>query len=219
MAQRGWRRVVAIGSAALLLLGGAIYSVPVTRAALEDAAGGVEGVFSGWLTGDSAEAPGRPAGAGDGGPEYLYDHAYAGEPRVIAEAGGYKLFAYVEPSGGIGFDLGDTGVGLGFEADELGREPLHILGPGAMQHADAHGHVPLFGVAARGVTSIELTYETGPPLQVEGVTGGFVLLAEPARGPREVLALDADGEVLGRTLVDYSPHPGPRIDWQAYVAG
>jgi hypothetical protein len=213
-----WRRPAAIALAALLLLAVALYSVPTTRAALEDAGGAVGGVFSGWLGGDSVDAPGRPLEAGEKAPEYLYDHGYAKDPRVIASAGGYSLYAYIEPSGGIGFDLGDTGVGLGYErAAELGSEPLHVLGPGAMQHADAEGHVPLFGIAAKEVTAVELTYTSGTPLRVEGVEGGFVLLAEPGREPHEVLALDAQGEVLGRQLVDDSPHSGPQIDWQGYV--
>jgi hypothetical protein len=38
--------------------------------------------------------------------------------------------------------------------------------------------------------------------------GGFVLLAEPRRGPHEVIALDASGAVVGRQLVDDSQHNG-----------
>lgn len=216
-----WRRPATVALAALLLLAVALYSVPTTRAALEDAGGAVGGVFSGWLGGDSADAPGKPLEAGEKLPEYLEyldDPHQAKDPRVIAEAGGYKLYSYIGSSGGLNFDLGDTGVGMGFEsAAELGDTPLYVLGPGAMRHADAEGHVPLFGIAAKEVTAVELTYAAGPPLRVEGVEGGFVLLAEPGREPHEVLALDAQGEVLGRQLVDDSPHSGPRIDWQGYV--
>lgn len=216
-----WRRPATVALAALLLLAVALYSVPTTRAALEDAGGAVGGVFSGWLGGNSAEAPGKPLEAGEKLPEfleYLDDPHHAREPRVIAEAGGYKLYSYIGSSGGLNFDLGETGVGMGFEsAAELGEAPLYVLGPGAMQHADAEGHVPLFGIAAKEVTAVELAYASGPPLRVEGVEGGFVLLAEPGREPREVLALGAQGEVLGRQLVGDSPHAGPRIDWQGYV--
>jgi hypothetical protein len=81
---------------------------------------------------------------------------------------------------------------------------------------DAEGRVPLFGIGAKEVAAVELTYTSGPP-QVEGVEGGFVLLAEPGREPHEVLALGAQGEVLGRQLVDDSRHSGPQIDWQGYV--
>lgn len=205
--------------AALALLGVALYSVPTTRAAIQDAGGSVGGVFASWLGGDSADAPGKPLGAGEKAPEYLYENGFAKEPRVIAEAGGYKLYSYIGPSGGLNFDLGDTGVGMGFEsAAELGDAPLHILGPGAMQHADPEGHVPLFGIAAKPVSTVELTYSSGPPLRVTGVAGGFVLLAEPGRGPVEVIAFDAKGNEVGRQKVDDSPHSGSRIEWDAYLS-
>jgi hypothetical protein len=217
-----WRRLAAPGLTALALLAAGLCSVPVTRAALEDARGTVGGVFSGWLGGDSAEAPGKALDAGKTLPEYLEyldDPHHAKDPRVIAEAGGYKLYSYIGTSGGLNFDLGDTGVGMGFEsAAELGDGPLYVLGPGAMQHADAEGHVPLFGIAAQSVKSVELTYESGPPLRVDGIDGGFVLLAEPSREPREVLALDSRGDVVGQQPVDNSPHAGVRIDWQEYVS-
>jgi hypothetical protein len=221
----GWRRLAAPGLAALVLLASGLYAVPATRAAIDQAAG----TFAGWVSGDSADAPGRPLGVGEQAPNYFYDHHFAREPRVIAEAGGYKLFAYIEPSGGLGFDLGDTGVGMGIaDPGELEDHALYVLGPGAMQTADdpghparqltdPEGHVPLFGIAARAVASVELTYESGPPLAVDGIDGGFVLLARPSRGPREVVAFDAEGNVIGRQPIDDSPHSGPQIDWRDYV--
>jgi hypothetical protein len=219
----GWRRPLVAGLAAVLLVAAGLWSVPVTRAALEDAGASVGGVFSGWLGGDAANAPGRPLRSDEPAPAeptptYLYDHQAAKEPRVIAEAGGYKLYSYIGPSGGLNFLLGGD-VGLGFEnIAELGKVPVHVLGPGARQHVDADGHVPLFGIAARSVKSIELTYESGPPLRVDGIDGGFVVLAEPARGPREVVALDSRGDVVGRQSVDDSPHAGIRIDWRQYIS-
>jgi hypothetical protein len=212
-------RLVVAAAGVLALLAATLYSVPVTRAALEEAGGSVGGVFTGWLGGDSAEAPGRPLGAGEEAPRFLYEGDFAKDPRVIAEAGGYKLYAFVEPSGGLGYDLGDTGVGGGIPRDQLGDAPLEVLGPGAMQHPDRHGYVPLFGFAARSVESVELTYESGPALRVDGVEGGFVLLAEPRREPREVIALNASGERVGSQLIDYSRHPGVRIDWRQYLPG
>lgn len=202
----------------LALVGATLYSVPATRAAIEETGGSVGDVFSGWLGGNHADAPGTPLGSGEAAPEYLYNNYSAKEPRVIGEAGGYKLYAYIGPSGGLGFDLGNTGVGMGFEsAAELGGAPLHVLGPGAMQHADSQGHVPLFGIAARSVSSVELTYASGPPLRVSDVNGGFVLLAEASRGPIEVIAFNASGKEVGRQLVDDSSHPGPQIDWNSYA--
>jgi hypothetical protein len=201
--------------AALVILGAALYSVPPTRAAIEGAGESVGGVFSGWLGGDSAEAPGRPLEASEKLPEYMEYLRDGKEPRVIAEAGRYKLYSYIGSSGGLNFELGGTGVGLGYEsAAELGNAPLHLLDGGAGHHADARGQVPLFGIAVRSVSSVELTYESGPPLRVSGVEGGFVLLAEPSRGPIEVIALGADGKEIGRESIDYplvdeSPEPPP----------
>jgi len=199
--------------AALVLLGAALYSVPPTRAAMEGAGESVGGVFSGWLGGDHAEAPGKPLEAGEKLPEYQEYLHDTKEPRVIAEAGRYKLYSYIGPAGGLNFELGGTGVGMGFEsAAELGDAPLHLLNPGARHHADAQGHVPVFGIAIRSVSSVELTYESGPPLRVSGVEGGFVLLAEPSRRPTEVIALGVDGKEVGRESIDYplveeSPEP------------
>jgi hypothetical protein len=218
-----WLRPMAAGLAVLLLVAAGLWSVPATRAALEGAGESVGGAFSGWLGGDSVDAPGRPLRTDEPAPAeptptYLYDHHAAKEPRVIAEAGGYKLYSYIGSSGGLNFLLGG-GVGLGFEnLAELGKAPLHVLGPGARHHADAEGHVALFGIVAKEVTAVELTYASGPPLHVDGVEGGFVLLAEPARGPREVVAFDSAGDVVGREAVDDSPHAGARIDWQRYLS-
>ncbi len=77
--------------------------------------------------------------------------------------------------------------------------------------------MPLFGLTARSVARVELTYEKGQPLRVDGVQGGFVLLAEPDRSPRAVVAYDAMGRELGRQLVDDSEHKGPAIDWTQYL--
>lgn len=210
-----WLRPLAAALAALLLVAATIWSVPTTRAALEDVGESVGGAFSGWLGGDAADAPGRPLRSDEPAPAeptptYLYDHQSAKEPRVIAEAGGYKLYSYIGSSGGLNFLLGG-GLGFGFEdIAELGKAPLYVLGPGARQHADAEGHVALFGIAARSVKSVELTYESGEPVRVGDVDGGFVLLAEAAREPQEVVALNSRGDVVGRQSVD-------EIDWQHYL--
>jgi hypothetical protein len=214
------RLLVLQALAALVLLGAALYSVPPTRAAIEGAGESVGGVFSGWLGGDSAEAPGRPLEAAGAeklpqGFEYLYEPAHAKDPRVIAEAGGYKLFSYIGTSGSVNFLFGGIGVGLGYpSAAELGDAPLHLLDPGARRHADAQGHVPVWGIAARSVRSVELTYGSGAALRVSAVEGGFVLLAEPSREPIEVTALDADGKEIGHESIDYPlvdelPEPQP----------
>lgn len=211
----GRRRIARPAIAALALLLACFYAVPGTRGAIDHAAEGVAGSFSGWLGGDSAKAPGVPLKAHQEAPSYFHDGAWSWrhvhQPRVIAAAGGYKLFAYIESGGALGFDLGNTGFGMGgFTARNFHHSPLEVLGPGAMRHADADGHVPLFGISAPSVKSVRLLYGSGPPLEVSDVNGGFVLLVEPGREPREVVACDGNGEVLGRQAVSY-------IDWTRYV--
>lgn len=207
------RRVALVGLAAAVVLAGGYTAAPPVRAAIDD----LTGTFSGWLGGDAAQAPGRPLGSADEAPDFLRDPTFAEDPRVIAEAGGYKLFAARSRSGELTFDLGNTGVGLGGGFDEDFREhAIFVLGPGAMPSADERGHVPLFGVVTRSVASVELTYGSGPPLRVDDVEGGFVLLAEPDRAPRAVVALDARGRELECRLVDDSEHPCPCIDWSQY---
>lgn len=214
--QRASRRRLALPTiAALALLFASFYAVPLTRAAFEDAAGSVASSFSAWLGGDSAEAPGVPLKAHQEAPSYFHEGSWSRrnvhQPRVIAAAGGYKLFAYIENSGALGFDLGNTGVGMGgYTARNFHDSPMEVLGPGAMRHADADGHVPLFGISARAVKSVQLVYGSGPPLEVSGIDGGFVLLVEPGRDPREVVAYDGDGEVLARNAIGY-------LNWAHYV--
>lgn len=203
-----WAGVVLPTLAALLLLAGCLFAVPATRAALEDAAATVAEAFGAYSRGDSAGAPGRPLQAQDPAPRYFGDsyrgRPFAREPRVLAEAGGYRLYAYRAPSGALSFDLGDTGVGVGFDSPaEIGPGAIYVLGPGSMSPASPTKHIPLFGLAADSIASVELVYESGPPLRVDGVDGGFVLLAEPRRSPRVVVGFDATGAIVERAPVGY----------------
>jgi hypothetical protein len=211
----GQWRLALPGIAALALLLAGLYGVPLTRAAIEDATSSVAGSFSGWLGGDSAKAPGAPLKAHQEAPAYFHEGSWSRrnvhQPRVIAAAGGYKLFAYIGHSGALSFDLGNTGFGMGgYTARNFRDSALEVLGPGAMRHADAQGHVPLFGISAEAVKSVRLVYGSGPPLEVDGIDGGFVLLVEPGREPHEVVAYDGNAEVLGRKAIGY-------IDWPHYV--
>jgi hypothetical protein len=213
----GWSRPLAIAVAAsLLLVGGGYAAAPPIRAAVD----GVAGTFSDWLGNGGSDAPGRPLRDDERAPAYFRDPRLARDPRVIAQAGGYKLLAARDPHGdGVEFDLGNTGVGLGEQLTSavFRDRAVYVLGPGSMQHADAQGHVPLFGITARSVRSVELVYASGPPLRVRGIHGGFVLLAQPERGPRAVVVFDRRGREIGRQPVDDSAHHGVRIDWSDYV--
>lgn len=208
---RSPRPALTAAAAAALLLAGA-YAVPPTRAAIEQVANSIASGFGAYQRGDEADAPGRPLGAGEAAPSYFFETGgVVRHPRVIAETGGYKLYAYISPSGSLSFDLGDTGFGEGFpSASEVATGAIYVLGPGSMRHADAAGHVPLFGLASTTVASVELTYASGPPLRLDGVEDGWVLLAEPDREPLEIVAYDSAGEVLERKSV-------ADVDWSRYL--
>jgi len=204
-----YRRLVAPALVVLAALAATTYAVPATRAAIDGATANVAEVFGGWIDGAPAPAPGRALRTGERAPVYFESDSWSRRhihaPRVIAEAGGYKLYAFRERNGRIGFDLGSTGVASGgFTAAHFKDRSLYLLGPGAMQGPDSRGRIPWFGIAARPVVRIEVTYRSGPPLRVAGVEGGFVLLVRPARGPRQVVAFDADGKVLARKSIAYA---------------
>lgn len=207
------RLTIAAVAAVLLVLGTGYAAAPPVRAAVDD----IASVFRSWLGGETDAAPGRPLGSAEDAPAYFRDSSLVRDPRVIAEDDGYRLFAYRESDGSLGFDLGDTGVGLGgFRASDFRDHAIYVLGPGAAPNADERGHVPLFGISAQTVRTVELTYKDGPPLRVTGVSGGFVLLAEPTRSPVAVVGYDADGSQIERVLVDDSDHKGARIDWSQF---
>jgi hypothetical protein len=206
-----WRPALVV----LLALIATAYAVPATRAAIDDLVGSV----ADWASdGGNAASPGRPLGPDEDAAAYLRDPRYGSDPRVIAEADGYKLVVVREGDGKVGFDLGNTGVGIGaLKASDFAGHAVFVLGPGAMQHADRHGHVPLFGITARSVKSVELRYASGPPQRVGGIDGGFVLLVDPRRDATEVVGLDAQGDELERAALQ--THPGQKgvdIHWQDY---
>jgi hypothetical protein len=116
------------------------------------------------------------------------------DPVVIAAAGGHRLLARREADDRIGFKLGETGVRRGgFEADDFDGRALYVLGIGTKKQVDGKGRVPLFGLAAPAVTSVKLNYDSGPSTEATKVDGGFVILAEPSRGPHEVVAFKDRG--------------------------
>jgi hypothetical protein len=210
-----WRRALPAGACAFALLGAGYAVAAPVRSAIDS----VAGTFSGWLGGHSAGVPGRVLTRGDDAPAYMRDPSMEHQPRVIAANGGYELFAAHERGDVVSFDLGNTGYGtaMALNVQFFQQHALFVLGPGAMQYEDRHGHIPLFGITALSVRTILLTYSSGPPARIENVRGAFVLLAEPARGPKTVVALDAHNRVIAQQLVDNSDHRGPQIDWPHYL--
>jgi hypothetical protein len=206
-AGRGRSRGMAAALASLLLLLGVAYAVPPTRAAIDDAAESIGGIFDGWGSGDSGGGPGRALGSDEPAPNYFREGAWSEvhvqDPRVIAEAGGYRLFAYRERNGTIGFDLGDTGVGMGgYHASDFDGRAICLLGPGTTDDTDPTGPRPFFGVTAPDVGKVELGFASGPSETVDVEGGGFVLLLDRGREPTTIAALDADGGRIGTATIE-----------------
>src|SRR4051794_2217270 len=96
-----WRRLApALAATAVLLAGAGYVAAPPIRAAIDS----IAGTFSDWIGGDDAGAPGRALSPGEEAPPYFRDPSFAKDPRVIAEAGGYKLLVARAPGGGLEFD-------------------------------------------------------------------------------------------------------------------
>lgn len=201
-AARPVRRIAAIGASVLVLLG-AGYAVPATRAGIDD----LTSSFAGWVANDNAQAPGRPLSADDNAPDWVRD----GGGRLIAESHGVRLFvsrirntnqgtllAFTLAGGNMQFGTVD---GWRKRFDEhavvvLGTAPA---APGRL--LDDRGRFPLMGVTARPVTKVELRYAYGPSLDATDVHGGFVLFADSTRPLRDLIAFDAAGHELDRADV------------------
>jgi hypothetical protein len=190
------RRMLVL-TASIALIASATVSVPATRAAIDDALSS----FASWIDGDEGSAPGRALRGDDDAPAWV--RAGAGPPRLIADEEGVELYAVRTADGKLGFAL-DGSVGIEDSAagwrSQFDQHAVVVLGPGGVdgQPFDDRGRRPLFGVTARSVTRVELRYASGPPLAAEHVDGGFVLLADPRRPVRELVAFDAAGQVLDR---------------------
>jgi hypothetical protein len=200
--RRAPRRVLVIAVSAMALLSGGAYAVPVTRAAIDD----VFGTFAGWIDGDDSHAPGRAVRPDDDAPTWVRESGAA--LRLVAHNDGVKLYALRTPDGKLAFALnGSVGIQDSLDGwrNRFKDHAIVVLGPGGVdgRPLDPHGRRPLFGVTARSVTRIQLRYTTGPPLTADRLRGGFVLLADPRRAPREIGAYNAAGRELDRTNISY----------------
>ena len=188
--KRGRRRL-ALGLAIVLAVAG-VSAAPPTRAALDSA-------FD-WVS-DGAKAPGRALTPRDNVPSWL--HADPGEHRVLAEVAGVDM---VTSRNGDKFSvtLGNS-FGESRTLDEwrefFGDHAVVLVGPASIgpgQPFDEHGRVPLFGLAAKSVARVELTYAFGPPTSDDDVDGGFGFLADATRPPRALVAYDRNGRQVER---------------------
>lgn len=145
------------------------------------------GTLASLLSGDSGRlAPNAP------------DWMRAKDTRVLAENDGAKLFVRREVDTlHIGLD-GSFGESASIEswAERLGDRKLIVLGPSAPRANDTQR--PLFGLTARGIARVALTYTRGPATSVSSATGGFALIVDLRRELDELIAYDAAGTVVER---------------------
>lgn len=182
-------RPALVACAMLVLMSGA-YAVPATRAALDD----VYDAMIGWV--DGGGAPGEALKPSDDAPAWIRESS--GDRRLVAANGPVRLYA-VRDGDNISFALGGS-VGLSNTTNgwrrQLDGHKVVLLGPGAFADGplDDHGRRPVFGVTSRSVSRVELLYDSGPPTVVQGLSGGFVLLADAFRAPRELVAYNRAGD-------------------------
>jgi hypothetical protein len=121
-----------------------------------------------------------------------------GGTRVLAETDGAKLFVRREGDVveiGLDSSFGQSGTVADW-AKQLGDRKLIVLGPSAPRVNDTRR--PLFGLTARGITRVELTYAHGPSTTGPSVTGGFALIVDLTRALDELIGYDANGAVIER---------------------
>lgn len=213
--RRGGVRIAAAAVATFAVIIGGAYAVPPTRAAIDDAVGGVAGVFDGWGSGE--DAPGTAVRSGEPAPDYFFGEpwqdwarTHVHDPRVVAEAAGYRLFAYRESGGSIGFDLGDTGVGMGGYSPADFRRPVCVLGPGTTGDTDPDGPIPYFGVTSPQTAKVTVSYADGRIEDGAAGAGGFVVLLDRHREPTAITTLDASGDELATVPIHFEEGPqGP----------
>jgi len=201
-------RTLAVAIATTVMFAGTAYAVPATREAVDSVAGSL----AGWVLGDDGEAPGRAVEPDDDAPPWFNQRS--GDARMIAEADGVGLF--VRRSGRDADRVLQFGIGSGIIVGDsldgwrkrLGESLVVVLpGPAAFGPRDLlddQGRFPLLGVTTRDVARLEVRYAEGPSLSRENGEGGFVLLVDAWRLPRELISYDRAGQVLERT--DLSNH-------------
>lgn len=194
----GRRLAHPVASALVLVavLTGTAFAVSPVRDAIDS----VFGTFSGYFADeDSAEGPGRPLETGDDAPRWLTGGDRQ-DQRLIAETQGYGLYIVREEDGDIGFALGDgfgTSASAASWAGQFADNAVVVLGPGTGS-LTPEGRLPVYGVTAASIVAVELTHATGPPTRVEGLDGGFVVMADVGRMPEDIVAYDAAGAEVDR---------------------
>lgn len=183
-------RVRAAVAALVIAVVVAAVAVAPVRGALGDLGDTIAGIF------DPDDPPGRAIEASDSPPDWLVAEGQTGQ-RVLASSGPYSLYLVREAGGNYGFAL-DESVGIsdtraGWER-QFADNAIVILGPGT--RPDDEGRVPLYGLTAGNVATVELRYEDESSTSAPADTGGFVLMLDQRHSPVELVALDGAGRVL-----------------------
>lgn len=189
---------LAVAACAAALVAGGTYAVPATRGAIDD----VYSSIAGWFSSEDP-GPGRALTPADDAPEWI--SGADGQKRVVAENGGARLYAVHR---GDHLDLGlGPAIGVSGTVEDLHRDlaehRLVFLGIGGFSDGPIDDHLrrPLMGLVTRSVTRVELRYVSGPPSAQGGLHGGFVVLADARRQPRELVAFDAGDREIDRVDV------------------
>lgn len=189
-----------------VLMGGTAYAVPATHTAFDN----ITDSLSAWVSGDSDNAPGRAIEPSDNAPAWIAD-SDTSQPRLIAETEGVALFAIrtdtargptLQFSLGSGFGISNSLQGW---RERLAQHAVVILGNAVFGDQrggiDDQGRAPLFGVTNREVARVELQYADGAALEQPNGDGGFVLLVDAWRQPRNLIAYDRAGQIIERVVL------------------
>ena len=198
------RRLVAV-AAALALVTGTAFAVPQTRHALTDGFGTLEDFLT-----NGADAPGTPipAGENDGKLDW-FRGTDTTNGSIIAQTQSLRLVAYRQITTGMACFAYGTSVSVCRPDKEwtqlLQSSPVLLTGP--LPEPNPTGRLPLFGITADNITTIELDYADGTTERVDMVEHGFVLFADPKRRPATLIARDQTGNTI--TTLDIS-----QLQWE-----
>lgn len=191
------RRIATIAAAGAVLLAGTAVAIPQTRDTIFDAFGSLERFLTG------GDPPGTPVPQTERPGELnWFAGAAPGSERIIASAGGTRLAAFRQAATGMAC----LSYGLAVEEcrsdaewiAQLEGSPVLLRGP-VPEASD--GKLPLIGIVADAVVSIELTYADGGRERLDGIRTGFVLLVDGDRNPLTLVAQDASGTTLATVNV------------------
>lgn len=190
------RRTVVALAGVLLIGAGTAFAIPQSREAITDAFGAVRDFFTG-----GGDPPGRPIADDEGGPLNWFRGTDTTNGSVIAQSGPVRLVAYRQTTTGMACIA--TGISFsGCNTDDEWRRLLAsnlVIPTGPLPEPNASGELPLLGITADAITSVEIRYADGGTVAVDGVSHGFVLFADPTRKPTTLLARDESGAVVQTT--------------------